>query len=58
MLRALAIGTGALLLCAGSTLGYIASVALRRQEGVFLPAGCVAIGCLAAGAWLLRFGAR
>jgi hypothetical protein len=42
------------LLAAGLTLGYIAVIALRRSEGVFMPAGCVALGCLAGGAFLLR----
>jgi hypothetical protein len=42
------------LLTAGVTLGYIAVVAVRRSEGVFLPAGYVSIACLVAGALLLR----
>lgn len=42
------------LLGAGAVLGYIAVIALRRGEGVFLPAGYVAIACLAGGAWLVR----
>jgi hypothetical protein len=42
------------LLAAGVMLGYIAVVAVRRSEGVFLPAGYVAIACLVAGALLLR----
>ena len=47
-----------MLLAAGLTLGYVAVVALRRSEGVFLPAGYVALGCLAAGGFLLRLGVR
>lgn len=42
------------LLGAGAVLGYIAVIALRRGEGVFLPAAYVAIACLAGGAWLVR----
>jgi hypothetical protein len=42
------------LLISGSILGYIAVVAARRSEGVFLPAGYVALVCLAAGAFLAR----
>lgn len=42
------------LLAAGVTLGYIAVVAVRRSEGVFLPAGYVSIACLVAGGLLLR----
>ena len=48
----------AALLVAGAALGYIAIVALRRSEGVFMPAGYVAVGCLAGGAFLLRLGLR
>lgn len=46
------------MLAAGATLGWIAVVALRRSEGVFMPAGYVAIACLAGGAFLLRLGLR
>ena len=42
------------LLAAGVTLGRIAVVAVRRSEGVFLPAGYVSIACLVAGGLLLR----
>jgi hypothetical protein len=45
----------ALLLVGGAVLGYIAMVALRRSEGVFLPAGYVALLCLAGGAILARY---
>jgi hypothetical protein len=52
MLRMLALLIAALLLAAGLTLGYIAVIAVRRNEGVFLPAGYVALFCLA-GAYFL-----
>jgi hypothetical protein len=45
---------GSALLAAGATLGYIAIIAARRSEGVFLPAGYVSIACLVAGGLLLR----
>lgn len=45
---------GAALLAAGAVLGYIAVIAARRSEGVFLPAGYVAIACLVAGGFLVR----
>ena len=54
MLRVLA-GVGALLLTgAGLWLGYIAIVAARRSEGVFLPAGYVAAICLVGAGLLAR----
>ena len=46
------------LLAAGAVLGYIAVVALRRSEGVFMPAGYVGLACLSGGVWLLRVGLR
>ena len=55
MLRILA-GTAALLLTGvGLLLGYIAIVAARRSEGVFLPAGYVAALCLLGASLLARF---
>lgn len=42
------------LLAGGTVLAYIAAIALRRNEGVFLPAGYVGLGLLAGGAYLLR----
>ena len=48
----------AALLVAGGVLGYIAVVALRRSEGVFLPAGYVAIACLTGGVALGRTALR
>lgn len=46
------------LLGAGGVLGYLSVVALRRSEGVFMPAGYVAIACLAGGVLLLRVALR
>ena len=46
------------LLGAGGVLAYVAVVALRRSEGVFLPAGYVGVGLLAGGAYLLRLAMR
>ncbi len=57
-MRVIAILAAVALLVAGATLGYISIVALRRSEGVFMPAGYVAVACLAAGAFLLRLGLR
>lgn len=54
MLRLLA-GAAALLLAGvGLWLGYIAIVAARRSEGVFLPAGYVAALCLVGAGLLAR----
>jgi hypothetical protein len=58
VLRVLATLAGAALLAAGVTLGYIAVIAARRSEGVFLPAGYVAIACLVAGGLVLRVALR
>ena len=58
VVRGVAIVVSLALLLAGIVLGYLAVVALRRSEGVFLPAGYVAITCLAGGAVLLRIGLR
>lgn len=57
-MRVIAIVAAAALLVAGAALGYLAIVALRRSEGVFMPAGYVAVACLAGGAFLLRLGLR
>lgn len=46
------------LLGAGGLLAYIAVIALRRNEGVFLPAGYVGLMLLAGGAYLLRLAVR
>lgn len=57
-LRITAVVVAVILLGAGAVLGYIAAVAIRRSEGVFLPAGYVAVACLAGGALLLRLAIR
>lgn len=54
MFRVAALLASALLLAAGLVLGYIAIVAVRRSEGVFLPAGYVALFCLAGAFFLAR----
>jgi hypothetical protein len=46
------------LLIVSGVLGYIAVVALRRSEGVFMPAGYVALACLAGGVLLMRLATR
>jgi hypothetical protein len=53
-LRVVAVVVALVLLTAAGVLGYIAVVALRRSEGVFMPAGYVALACLAGGVLLLR----
>lgn len=57
-LRVVAGLAGAALLVAGCVLGYIAVVAVRRSEGVFLPAGYVALLFLASGGWLVWYAMR
>lgn len=54
MLRALLVVAAMVCLAVGATLGYVSIIALRRSEGVFLPAGYVALVSLAAGAYLGR----
>lgn len=46
------------LLAGGGVLAYIGVIALRRSEGVFLPAGCVGLALLAGGTYLLRLAVR
>lgn len=58
MLRIFAFAVAAVLLVAGLVLGYISVVALRRNEGVFLPAGYVAIACLAGALFIARAALR
>jgi hypothetical protein len=58
LLRALTFVVAAALLTVGCVLGYIAVIALRRNEGVFLPAGYVAVACLAGGAVMCRAALR
>ena len=54
VVRVVLVAAGAVLLGAGAVLGYISVIALRRSEGVFLPAGYVAVACLVAGTLILR----
>jgi hypothetical protein len=58
VLRTALIVLALFLFAAGATLGYVAVVALRRSEGVFMPAGYVAIACLGGGVMLLRAAIR
>jgi hypothetical protein len=58
VLRLGAIVVALALLAVGGVLGYVAVVALRRSEGVFMPAGYVSLVSLGAGVWLLRVGLR
>lgn len=53
-MRLLTLAGAGVLLVAGTVLGYIAIIAARRSEGVFLPAGYVAALCLAGGVLLIR----
>jgi hypothetical protein len=45
-------------LAVGATLGYVSVIAIRRSEGVFLPAGYVALVSLAVGVYLGRLALR
>jgi hypothetical protein len=56
--RLLLFAAAAVLLVVGAILGYIAVVAMRRSEGVFLPAGYVSIACLGGGILLIRAAVR
>lgn len=58
VMRAGAVVLALALLAAGGVLVYIAMIALRRSEGVFLPAGYVGVALLACGAYLLRLAVR
>ena len=58
VMRAVLLLAAALLIAGGAVLGYISIVALRRSEGVFLPAGYVAAACLVCGALILRAALR
>jgi hypothetical protein len=58
LLRVTAVLAALVLLSASGVLGYICVVALRRSEGVFMPAGYVAVACLAGGVFLLRLALR
>jgi hypothetical protein len=57
-LRIAALLVAALLLVGGGVLGYISVIALRRSEGVFMPAGYVALACLVGAVLLLRVALR
>jgi hypothetical protein len=57
-LKVLLVVAAGLCLVVGATLGYMAVIALRRSEGVFVPAGYVALACLAAGVYLGRLALR
>jgi hypothetical protein len=57
-LRVLLVAAAIVCLTVGTTLGYVSVIALRRSEGVFLPAGYVAVGCLAVGFYLGRLALR
>ena len=58
LLRAAAVLGGLVLLTVFGVLGYISIVALRRSEGVFMPAGYVALACLAGAVFLMRVAMR
>jgi hypothetical protein len=58
VLRGLTGLAAGVLLFVGCVLGYIAVIALRRNEGVFLPAGYVALACLAGGVIMCRVAIR
>jgi hypothetical protein len=58
LLRVAAVLAALVLLTASGVLGYISVVALRRSEGVFMPAGYVALACLAGGVLLMRVAMR
>ena len=58
LVRVAAVLAGLVLLTVSGVLGYISVVALRRSEGVFMPAGYVALACLAGGVLLMRLAMR
>jgi hypothetical protein len=58
MVRILVASAAVVMLAVGVVLGYIAAVAVRRGEGVFMPAGYLALLCLAGGGFLARFALR
>jgi hypothetical protein len=58
LLRTLLVVAAMACLAVGATLGYVSVIALRRSEGVFLPAGYVALVCLALGTYLGRLALR
>ena len=58
MLRIAAFIAAGALLVASVILGSVAVVAVRRSEGVFLPAGYVALICLAGAGLMIRVAVR
>jgi hypothetical protein len=57
-LRIAALAVALILLTVASALGYVAVVAARRSEGVFMPTGYVALICLACAVILIRVASR
>jgi hypothetical protein len=58
LLRVAAALAALVMLTVAGVLGYLSVVALRRSEGVFMPAGYVALACLAGGIFLIRLATR
>ena len=58
MVRLGALAGALVLLVVGGWLGYIAIIAARRSEGVFLPAGYAAALCLVGAGLLARVAMR
>lgn len=58
IVRLMIFAVAGVLLASGAVLGYIAVIALRRGEGVFLPAAYVAAACLVGGVMLGRVALR
>lgn len=56
--RIAALTAALILLTVASVLGYIAVVAARRSEGVFVPAGYVALVCAVCAVMLIRIACR
>jgi hypothetical protein len=56
--RIAALTAALILLTVASVLGYIAVVAARRSEGVFVPAGYVALVCAVCAVMLIRIASR
>lgn len=57
-MRAAALAAAAVLLLVGGYLGFITGVAVRRSEGVFVPAGTVALLCFVGAYFLGKAGLR
>jgi hypothetical protein len=58
IVRILLASAAVLLLAVGVVLGYVTAAALRRGEGVFMPAGYAALLCIAGGGFLARLALR